>query len=224
MAIPAHLTFTTREDEFTVPLGDGPVLPTAGGAVFEETERAERTALTDFQGNELIRLDVPVFYDGWPHESVEARVNRLTQLWRGNDSQPPESFVARGPMPYSGLRYTMEPPEWLNIVRRRRDGEMVRVELTLHLVQWVRPDQIRVKHRKPKTRTIVLKTAMSCIEIAAHYLHDAAAGPLVARLNKIKDPRKKLKAGTRVILPIFHADVGPAQSFQMGLSQGQIAR
>lgn len=242
---PTRLTFLLPHGHIDVPLGDGAAVPTAGGQVINEIARPERVPLTDYVGDELIRVDVPVMFDGWPKRSrhsggggrdlphggdfdargdrrweprsVEKPLWRLAALWRGKDGQPPTPFRARGPIPYSGHRFTMEFPDWGQTIRRKRDGQIIRQELTLHLVEFVSPNAVDLHQVSTSTwvsvrnPVVTLKKPLTCIEIAGRYLGDPSRGKEVAKLNKIRDPRKKVAAGTRIKLPLAAPSVGSSQ-------------
>lgn len=204
--MPAYLHFAGSDEAFDLPLGDGPVVPTAGGALFDENPRPERTATTDFTGNELIRLDVPIIFDGWPGRSIEDALWAFIARCRGQDGEPSPSFIVTGPMPFSGVRYVMELPEFGDAIRRPGDGALVRQRLTGKLVQFVNPDRIHPHRSTTQTlhdapRTVTLPRSMTYLEIAAHYLHDASRGKEVAKLNGDRDPRKRLAAGSKVKVP-----------------------
>ncbi len=204
-----------KDFDLDLPLGSAPAAPTAGAATWEEIARPGRTSLSHFLGNELVKLDVPVFFDGWPDRSVETEVRQVLALCRsGEIGRLPPTFYATGPIPYSGTRFYMELPEWGDGLRGDRggpvEGQLVRQALTLKLVQFVDPDTVRVTRRqrasigraKALSRTITLQARMNLIEIAAHFLHDASRAREIAKLNHIRDTRKKLAAGTKIRLPV----------------------
>jgi hypothetical protein len=196
--------------DYDWPLGDGPAKLVGGGATFAETPRPERTSITDFTGNPLIRIDVPIFFDGFRQDrSIEGHINQVLGLTRGDDDgTPPPDFTARGPIPYSGLRYVMELPDWGDGDLNRR-GEIVRQALTLHLVQWVDPasrvvdrrKRMGISQAKSLGRVITLGHAETLIQIAGRFLHDPSRAPEIGALNGIRDVRKRLPAGTKVRLP-----------------------
>lgn len=202
-----------KKFDFTVPL-EGPAQLVSGGAVIEEDQRPEDDALTVYEGDELIRVDVPVFFNGWPQGRIGGRsavniypkVEQVLNLCRGQSGSRPPDFIASGPMPYSGTRFLMDGfPEW-------REGEgrggnwLVRQKLTLHLVEWNDPnDVLRFTRGSGKPwfgRVIILQSPMTLVEIAARFLDDPKEAKAIGKLNKIRDVRKKLPAGEAIKLPL----------------------
>lgn len=189
-----------------IPLGNGPALVTAGGARFEQTERAERKSLSDYQGDDLIEMDVPVFFDGWRGQiPIEADLWWVTGLAFGHDGKPPPNFRALGPIPHTEKRWVMHPAEWGD-GERGASGLLVRQAITLKLLEWEDPSQINLHRSKVeqlhnKPRTVTLPRPMTCVEIAAHYLQDPHRGKEVAKLNGLHDPTKKLPKGSKVKIP-----------------------
>lgn len=188
-----------------LPLGDKAITPTAGGSTWTEEARPERTAMTIFEGNDLVRLDVPVRLDGFEAgRSIEPELSELLRICRGHDGNPAPDFVASGPLPnnYSGLRYVMEYPDFdqeSTVVRS--DGERIRQLLTCKLVQFVDPDTLKPERRQAKTRVVTLSRPMTYVQIASHWLHDPHRGKEVAKLNGDRDPRKKRPKGAKVRIP-----------------------
>lgn len=193
----AEIRLKGRKFDIRVPLGDGPPTVTQGGAVYDEAARPERTALTDYVGNSLIMIDVPVLLDGWPHRNVWPEVRRLARMSRGRNGNRPPVFRALGPIPHTGLRCVMAPPEYGNALRDAR-GRLVRQHMTLKLVQFVDPDIIRVR---PLPTSLRLPKRMNLIEVAARYLGNPKLAKRIARINGIRDIRKKLPKGRPIRLP-----------------------
>ena len=208
-----------KKFEFSVPLGDGPVVPTAGGARIEEVTRPERPGLTVYEGDDLIRVDVPVFWNGWPKRDISAHRDQVLNLCEGRNGNPPPDFTASGPMPYSGMRFMMAGlPEWgeERSVRINNQIRLVRQKLTLKLVQFEDPDAIRFRRDKgPQAwrgsaksggtsappHKIVTREGETLLQIAADVFGDPSRAKDIGKLNDIRDVRKKLPAGKTIVLP-----------------------
>ena len=192
-----------RRFDFTVPLGRGIVIPTGGGAMIEEEDRPEDTSLSVYKGNALIRLAVPVFFDGWPNRNIYPKVEQVLNLCVGRNGNPPPNFTASGPMPFSGTRFQMDGfPEWGDGTGRRGNW-LVRQELTVKLVEFEDPDAIRFR-RKKKNRigisrgvalTAVTVKGDTLLKIAARFYGNPARAHDIAKLNGIRDVRKQLAPG-----------------------------
>lgn len=224
-------------DPLYVPLGAGPATVQDGGAEFEEGRRPKADAVTLFTGNKLLKVDVPVLLDvyklaknhpeqGWdlwngptprgdavPHPIPT--VQQILNLCIADGTGRPPNFIARGPIPFTGSRFTMELPEWGEGLRDTR-GFLVRQYLTLHLVEWNDPTSIKFKRTRQHvgvgwtgagggttapSGSVVLARSESLIELAGEMFGDAALATAIGKLNDIRDIRKKLPAGTRIKLP-----------------------
>lgn len=200
---------------FAVPLGDGPAMLTGGSPTWEEINRPGRIALTKYTGQTLIKLDVPVFLDGWPDRSVENEIEQILRLCRGRKGNRPPDFTASGPIPYSGARFVMELPDWGDGVRASKfhgiHGELVRQELTLKLVQFITSAAIHfaprgrfgdtaVGHGQP-VETTVLHDGETLLEVSKRIYGTAGRAGAIGKRNGIKDTRRGLRAGKHLSLP-----------------------
>lgn len=203
-----------RKFDFTIPLGGGRVVPTSGGATHEEGKRPQRSSLTVYEGETLIRLDVPVKLDGWPDRNMQPRLDQILNLCFGDDGNRPPDFTASGPFPFSGKRYCMDGLPEYGEGQGSPDSRIatVRQFLTLKLVEFENPDVIHAtKRRGRKARnsnggtfapgTIELPKEMTLVEVAATYLNDPGRAKEIGNLNDVRDVTKKLKKGRRLKLP-----------------------
>jgi nucleoid-associated protein YgaU len=191
---------------------NGEATVTGGTATWEETARPEQRALTVYAGTELLKLDVPILIDGFPDEGIKQDVQRLIDLSRGDGIDRPPDFTASGPIPNSGDRFVMELPEWGESVRSRQ-GDLTRQYLTLKLIEFVDPDRIRPHKigRKHGNRgnggttappsQITVKDHETLLQIAARIYGDSSRARDIGQVNGIRDIRKQLKAGQKLVLP-----------------------
>lgn len=202
--------------DVSVGLGAEVAKPTGGGAEWDEVKRPEELSLTDYTGDGLVHLDVPVLLDGWragvDQNPLLAQILTLTR--GGADGRAPD-FIATGPIPYSGLRCVMEAPDWGDTMRFD-DGRLARQELTLHLIEFVDPDAIAITAKKsasgggaaPKTYTT--KKGDTLLRISAKVFGTPAAAKQIGDLNDIRDIRKELPAGRVLRLPKLDSIKAPA--------------
>jgi len=194
---------------FVVPLGDGPVQPTQGGPVINELTRPGRPSLTQAENQQLVRLDVPAFWDGLEEEvdDVEPDVMQVVGLAL---QLPMRDFVAEGPMPFSGGRFLMDWPEWGKQWRRHK--RIIQWELTLKLVEYNSPGDLKPHHRGSgghpgsdggvrAPAVVTLPKPMNLIEVAAIYAGDPAEAKAIGKANGIHDIKKKLPKGTKIKIP-----------------------
>lgn len=195
-----------------VPLGDGPILPTGGGPSIEERARPGRPALTQVIGRTLKTFDVPAFWDGisgGEKENVKPDVMEVAEL---ADALPEIPFIAEGPFPYSGTRFVMDAPEWVNVLSFPSGGGFLQVSLVLKLVEYNDPHAIH-EHKQGQhsqaafdggTRapaSIVLDHPMSLVEVAAKFAGDPGEAKAIGKANGIHDIKKKLPKGTHLTIP-----------------------
>lgn len=201
---------------YRYPLGDGPPVITGGGANWEEVARPERDPLTDFVGNSLITVDVPVLFNGWPRENVGPEVRQVLDLARGWRGNRPPHFIAEGPFPYSGHDFVMRIPE-MGPSLLSDGGALVRQAMTLKLLEWQDPAKVRFrrhgKHSGPARppgldeamiapTSIRLKRSENLLEVEHRYRGgDAFGAKALGEINGIRDIMKKLPKGTKIYLP-----------------------
>lgn len=221
----AYIRIKGNAFDFKCYLGNERAKVTGGGAAYSGQRRPQADAATLFEGNELITMDVPVLFDGWPDKDIEPHVNQIYELCRGKNRQPPPSFIASGPIPFSGTRFQMALPED-NGSLCAPDGTLVRQALTLKLIEYNDPSSIRFRH-KPGTslgksrsggteappNSIVLTRKENLLEVSSRVYGEPGMAHEIGRVNDIKDVRKKLPVGTRLKLPAG----GPA----FGIGPGQ---
>lgn len=224
----AYIRLRGQGFDFSCYLGNGAAIVTGGGAEFEPLRRPGADAVTLFQGNALLTMDVPILFDAWRQKrDVEPKVEQVLGLCQGEGRKPPPNFIASGPIPFSGSRFQMTLPEWGDSLRDT-DGTLVRQALTLKLVEFNDPTAIKWrtapgnglgKSRNggttapPNSNSIVLKQRESLLEVAAAVFGDPGMAGEIGRINDIKDLRKKLPVGTRIKLPTGGPPfgVGPGQ-------------
>jgi len=207
-----HASF---KNPFRIELGEALPTVSGGGAIYEEVTRPEQQALSLYTGTGLLRVDVPVIFDGWPDEGVWDDVRRVMNLCQGEGTTRSPDFVVVGPIPYSGERFVMEQPEWGDRVVSK-NGDLVRQWLTLKLVEWVDPNRLRPHkvgqknrgggHNKnggttAPPRTVTVHDHETLLQIAANIYGDSTVAKAIGRLNGIRDIRKPLKQGTKITLP-----------------------
>lgn len=190
--------------DIEVPMGDGPATPTAGYAGWEEVQRIERRAMTSFNGLPAFQQDVPIMLDGWREDrSIERQLEELEKLG-GN-----VVFRAIGPIFRSGSRFVFgDEPEFGEMIRAS-DETLLRVRVTLKLMEFVRPDLAGTKPR-PKHSVemgIPLEYTVhgeddTLAKIALALYHDRSRAIVIGRLNGITDVHKKLKIGRTLRLPV----------------------
>ena len=196
-----------------IPLGQGAPSITGGLNGWEEVERSDGRPVTEWSGADALKVDVPVMLNGWPSDSIEREWNRLLKLCRRKDGEEePASFKVIGPFFFSGMRMVMAGVDQdASQTIRNSNGKLVRLAAVLHLMEYVKADQIRIAKHKGKAKfTYTTKKGDTCRSIARDLLGEVSLAKKIAKANKIRDPRKVLKPGTVLVFPGDLAEFGPA--------------
>jgi nucleoid-associated protein YgaU len=191
-----------KTDRFTLHCGLGgePVIPTDGFGGWTEVPRPNNTPITEWVGSPALRLSLPLFLDGYREgKSVQRDLDRLLSLGRTRDGDhEPPAFRVSGPIPYSGTKFVLETTPDFGATIRNNRGKLLRQALTLSLLEYGRPDRIKVGRRPSKRRTYTVREGDTIRKIAVKLFGDADRAREIAKLNGIRDIRKPLKPG-RVI-------------------------
>lgn len=201
-----------------VMMGDGTVIATGYGG-WEEVPRPRRVAMTVWNGIAPLRLAIPVLIDGLTDgRSVEADVRlleRLAGLDEHVDEPPTLTVNANGAIPHDlkqepHNRWVVELLEWGDALRQE-DGQRIRQEGDLTLLQFIEDEHLRdlkpPAHRRRKSKkgkhghgTYVVKRGDTLQSIAAKKLGSSKRWHDIAKLNKIRDP-KRIHVGQKLKLP-----------------------
>lgn len=203
--------------DVTVPMGDGDARITGGIGGYQTVDVPDRIGATDWPGQGPIAQDVPVMLDGWrERQSVERQLRTLQKLGLPDaNDRPPPVFTVSGPIHYPDKHWVL-PEGGVELldgaIRRRGDAELVRQPLMLHLLEFVRPDQVR---RRPKnkigvgpavaieglgqnvvaSRRYIVKAGDTLAKIAAYLYGDWKRWREIGERNGIRDPNKLLQTG-----------------------------
>lgn len=202
-------------------LGDNPPTVTQGYGGWEEVDRPANIALTMWRGHQPLGVELQVFLDDFARDrSIEGAYQVLEAMaGRGEKrlgGEPPALIVnTAGVMPHD--RTLSEDARWVvtNLgvdqatVVVNDQGNWTRAAVTVGLLQHVADSGLamrlgevrkRVKATTGK-RTYVTRKGDTLVSVARKKLGDAGRWPEIAKLNKIRDPRKPLKPNTRLRLP-----------------------
>jgi nucleoid-associated protein YgaU len=196
-----HLTATDPKVDLKVNMGDGPATPTAGYAGWEVVDRVRRKGMTSFAGLQPFQQDVPVLLDGYrDNRSVERTLDLLLSLGGGT------IFKAFGPIYNPADRYVFGgEPEFGDTIRSE-DGTLVRLALTLKLMEYV-PADLAGRRKEPKVAvgrgvpvSYTTHAGDTLTKIAHAVYHDWKRWREIGDRNNLSDPHRILPAGKELKL------------------------
>lgn len=209
-----------------------PVLPPGAGVtaqLTEETsvpaatggwtvqERPKRKGSTEWTSQNPYAMSLPIMFDGFAEDrSVEAEIEVLRRIMRVPLPPRNEPAVVKveGPVPMTRLRWVIQDmaagPEI-----RREDGQRIRANFVLSLVEYVPVDLLIQTKASPaaaaqqraqtsgaptSSKTYTVKAGDTLGGVAQWHLGDRNRWPEIAKLNGIRDP-KRLQIGTVLRIP-----------------------
>lgn len=217
----------SKSPDLDLKLDPGPAAPqpTSGYGGWTTSSRPAAIPFTVWEGGDVRKQDITVMLDGFSNgRSIENEVEKVKKLGRPpkkKDETPPPVFRVFGPIHESGTFFVLEALEFGAVIRDD-DGTILRQELILKLMEYVDPDQIRIRKRgksKPdlsKNYNSVAgnsggvgagpsvygsKEGETLKKIAAKFYGKAGLWRELGELNHIRDPDKVLKTGTKIKLP-----------------------
>jgi hypothetical protein len=195
-----------RGARLRLPLGQGPAVLGFATDGWETVSRPGARAITRWTGVSPNSLEIPFLLDGYAdRRSIQAERDRLLVLARPKGNGPPPVLKLSGPVDHRGLRWVIVEIAWGASIRHPSRG-LLRQAGTVRLMQYVRPDRVRVR-RLPRMTSqwgpVDARKGDTWRKLAARHLSDAARWKEIARLNgnKPATATRELKAGRRVRLP-----------------------
>lgn len=191
---------------------------------WEGATRPAGLAVTAWKGLPVTELTVDVVLERFEeNESVEpawellcglANLGSKAVTW---PKPPPPLMVVRGSRDAKPVTPKDISTRWVissidvdeNATLRNDLDNRVRIEASIGLLQYAAPKTLRdsaaaIRKATPnaKNETYTAKTGDTVIGVAGQKLHDRGRWPEILALNPaIRDPRAKIKAGTKVKLP-----------------------
>ena len=209
MGLSPTIRIQTADQDFEIPLGDGPAQITGGIGGWEAVERADRVSLTEWSGADQIAQSVPCLLDGFAERrSVQPDLDRILALAITEERTEPPSFIATGPIHFSGIRWVLAGVEFGDAIRRRGDRVLVRQFLALQLLEHVESGGLSIQgkvgkaKKKASQRTYTVKGDKETLQkIAQAKLGSAKKAKEIGKLNGIRDVSRKLPQGKELRLP-----------------------
>jgi hypothetical protein len=202
--------------DITIPMGNGPAIPTGGLGGWIAIQRQDGIAVTDWEGQEPLTEAVPLLLDGYATgETVKREWNTVKKLGRdpNGDERKPPVFKVYGPIDAPEGKSWVLPDGGItpnaDSIIKQNDGDLLRIEFTLSLLEYVNPETIK-RHKKRSGRrgigkaqalTYTTRAGDTLISIAAAVLSDWRRWKEIGKRNGIADPFRILPAGRVLKLP-----------------------
>ena len=212
---PVRIVAQNPDIDITIPMGDGPAHPTGGLGGWKPVAVLDDIEGVDWEGQPGLTEDVPLLLNGLErNESVQREWNTVKKLGRdpnGDETKPPV-FRVWGPVEYPGKAWVL-PVNGIEvneeeIFKRDGDGELLRIEFTLHLLEYLSPEEIKErqgKKGKGPQRGLAPNVAVggtyttqawdTLKKIAAKLYRDPDRWKELGEKNGLHDPNRVLPAG-----------------------------
>lgn len=187
--------------------------PSDGYGGWEEIERPRRKAVTSFKGAPNMKMTVPVMVDGFltdtPVDQAITTLETMAQIGAGF-TEPPSVRVTGAGVPHTDLVWVIEDLEWGDALFSDA-GLRTRQFVTVKLLEYTSDESIiTVEYTPPTTadceaassavKNYKVKAGDTLQSIAAEHLLAASCWQRIAKLNKLRDP-KRIKVGQTLKLP-----------------------
>lgn len=195
-------------------MGDGAAQITQGfGNMWEAVARPQRRAITRFVGADPIGQDIPILIDRFAEDrSIQHLLDGLLLQQQPKDAgwegmYPPTIWRIQGPIHFPEKRWVVADIEFGDALRSPHAG-LVRQAATLKLLEYVRPDQIkvrrrpkRIKPRKAKVGETIATKNRTLRQIAVKYYGTAKAAKPLGKAQKppVRDVGKKLSRKIKLV-------------------------
>lgn len=211
-----RVLIASKKPGLRVPAILGNARRTGGWGGWEVINRVRQVGFIEWQTVEPAQMEVSIVLDGLltdtDQEPFVRNLERMATPQRAAGNQPPPITI-RGAVPaHAKVKWVIRGLDWSEeaIVRRSRDGHRIQQGVTLDLIQYVQPELAftrsaaqRAAMRKPKVVTITARKGDTLALIAKRELDAVGRWTDIRDLNPklSKDPRREIKAGTKVRVP-----------------------
>lgn len=194
---------------FSVLIGNGPVMISDGYGGWTAVARPQNKPLTRWDGAGPLTLQIPLLFDRVRQkERLEDGINRVLDLGRaGGGTQEPQPFKVTGSFLHSGKRFVMAGSPEISNIERGDGGKLMRLEMTITVMEYVRPDRIKFRKLAKKKRKVKAKKGDTINKIASRIFRGKPKRVIqqkakaMAKLNDVRDRSKKLKQGRIIKVP-----------------------
>jgi hypothetical protein len=216
---PIRLVAKDPAIDITIPMGDGAPVPGGFGG-WTTVDLQDAVQGTDWEGQEPLTEDVVLLLDGLDgNDPVDRQWQTVKRLGRpGGDRERPPVFRVYGPLDAPEGKAWVLPAQGIAIneeetIKRDRDGAYLRIEFTLHLLEYNPPEVIADRKRrrgvakKPSDNLVVGGThtvsgdgPRTLWEIAFLLYDDYNRWVEIGNKNGIRSPFLRLPPGKRLKL------------------------
>lgn len=213
-----HIVAPSVDVDVEILMGAGPATPVGGLGGWQQKERPDAKAMTEWTGQETVMQSIPLLLNGFMEgNSIQGQANDIIALGRKTtDDEVPPVFRMFGPIHFGWLPWVLESVDWGEAedqVIRDENTRLMRQEVTLHVAEYEGPDSIRTKRiRHPfgtsagggtnfPTNIYIVHKGDTLAKIAAKVYGDRSRWKEIGAKNGINDPNQELKVGRELKLP-----------------------
>lgn len=198
-------------------LGDGAAKATANGG-WAVVSRPKNKGFTTWEGYDPYQMEMQVMFDGVQRStSQERNYDALHKIMRhpAGPARQPSPLKLTGPVPMTKLLWVIQSIEPDEIIRRSRDGQVIRSGASVTLLEYVEADlslsakpspakaadeRKEAEGAPPAARTYTVKSGDTLSKIAAAELGSYKRYSEIAKMNDIRDPNR-ISVGQVLRLP-----------------------
>lgn len=183
--------------------------PTSSGAEWEVIERPQNNGITEFAHRRNKTLELGILIEGWVTregggEWIEGHISTLEEM-----ADTPLTIRVVGPIPFWGIQWVITQIDYGEYLRDVVTGRRMRQHLTLHLLEYVQPEDLaklpRAGAEPKKTRDYKIVKGDDLQKIASKTLGKANRWKEIEKLNNgmrgIKLDAKKFPVGKKIKVP-----------------------
>ena len=184
-------------------------VPTSSGAEWELLERPRDAGITEWHGRRNKTLELHILIEGWvtrPNGGlwIEPHIDVLEQF-----ADEPLTVRVIGPIPHWGRQWAITDIDYGECIRDVVTGKRMRQFCTLHLLEYIQPDELaklpRAAATPVATKQYTIVRGDDLQKIAQKTLGRASRWQEIEKLNPpmrgIKIDDKKFPAGKKIKVP-----------------------
>jgi hypothetical protein len=170
---------------------------TSGEGGWNVVSRPRRVGLTQWDGHDPYRMDIPIIFDGYRlARSVEQDIRTFNAMAMGRDFTPPPTIHVDGALPVGGATWVIESIDWGDLVYWEKSPQgryfRTRQDAVAHMLQYEAEKTLKITIAKQLPNTYTTHGSKETLRsIAKNMYGNATRWKDIQKANpKIRDPNK----------------------------------